>query len=610
MKREDKIIPIIPQWSASKLKTFGSCKFEAYLRYGLKIPEPERPLPPGKTEHANDRGSRIHEAAEAFVRGTGPLIPELKKFEAEFESMKLLLQDGMVSLEGEWAMDRKWAPVPWNGGWEKIDNPEAYAGKIQVLKKLPPRGVAGCDEDGDEVVSVIKVGKQHWLWVAPWLRLKLDAIVFLSDYEAVVIDYKGLPLGTMLPTPTGWTTMAEIAVGDQLVDREGHPCTVSGKSKVKELPCYRITFDDTSIVVCDEEHRWTLADGSVKEVRQLAVGDFIPTAEPLELPEQDLLLDPYVLGIWLADGKHTSGEISKPDRGIWEEIERRGFKLSHDYNGDKAERCRTHTVLGLRTALNALDLLGDKQIPQQYLRGSYQQRLDLLHGLFDGDGSANHTRKQAVLNTTRLDFAEQVKELLLSLGQRPLISPYKAHGFGKDVRAYVVSFRPRNLNPFLLKRKADKVLRTWGIGESWRRRVQQVELVPTVRTQCVMVDSPDHTFLCTENFIPTHNTGRRFGNEIAHAEQTQLYQLVSFLRYPKLEIIHTELWYLDLDEMASNTFDRVRGLRFLSSFTNKGKALTDLYDVSQFPPSPNIFSCRFCCYGSWGTGHCVKGVKK
>lgn len=134
------IIPI-HQWSISKSKIASQCMLRAQLAFGQKIPEPERPLPPGKTEHANDRGTRIHTAAEMFVMDKGPTTPEMNKFVAEFESLKQLYKAGMVSLEGEWAMDKDWEAVPWRAK-------EA------------------------------------------WLRLKLDAIVFLSDYEAVVIDYK------------------------------------------------------------------------------------------------------------------------------------------------------------------------------------------------------------------------------------------------------------------------------------------------------------------------------------------------------------------------------------------------------------------------------------
>lgn len=137
-----KIIPI-KQWSASKLKTFSQCKLRAQLQYGQKIPEPERPLPPGKTEHANDRGSRIHLDAENFVQGVkGSVITsELEKFRPELESLRQLYADGKVSVEGDWAYAKDWTPV----GWRDAD---------------------------------------------AWLRAKLDVIVHLSEQEAVIIDYK------------------------------------------------------------------------------------------------------------------------------------------------------------------------------------------------------------------------------------------------------------------------------------------------------------------------------------------------------------------------------------------------------------------------------------
>ena len=131
----------IPTWSFSRIQDFEQCKRRAKLKYLDKIPEPERPLPPGKTEHANDRGTRIHDAGERFARGGIELIPELQKFKPEFERLKALYAAGKVSLEGEWAMDRSWEPVAW----------------------------ASSDA---------------------WLRLKLDALVFLSPTEAVAIDYK------------------------------------------------------------------------------------------------------------------------------------------------------------------------------------------------------------------------------------------------------------------------------------------------------------------------------------------------------------------------------------------------------------------------------------
>lgn len=131
----------IEAWSYSRLSTFEQCRLRAKLAFIDKIPEPERPLPPGKTEHANDRGTRIHDAAERFVRGGIELISELKTFSEEFHKLRELYAAGKVSLEGEWAVDKDWNPVAWMSS-------------------------------------------------TAWGRIKLDAFVRTSKTRAVVIDYK------------------------------------------------------------------------------------------------------------------------------------------------------------------------------------------------------------------------------------------------------------------------------------------------------------------------------------------------------------------------------------------------------------------------------------
>lgn len=131
----------IDAWSYSRLAVFEQCKRRAKLAYIDRIPEPDRPLPPGKSEHANDRGTRVHDSGERFVRGGVELIPELQHFKPEFLRLRELAKEGKVSLEGEWAVDKDWEPVAWRS-------------------------------------------------TTAWARIKLDAFVRLSKTHAVVIDYK------------------------------------------------------------------------------------------------------------------------------------------------------------------------------------------------------------------------------------------------------------------------------------------------------------------------------------------------------------------------------------------------------------------------------------
>jgi len=132
---------MLKAWSYSRLTIYEQCNFRAKLAYVDRIPEPPRALPPGKTEHANDRGTRVHEAAEIYVNSNIELIPELAAFSKEFLKLREFYRKGKVSLEGDWAFDADWNPVSWTS-----EN--------------------------------------------AWARIKLDAFVRLNDRHGVVIDHK------------------------------------------------------------------------------------------------------------------------------------------------------------------------------------------------------------------------------------------------------------------------------------------------------------------------------------------------------------------------------------------------------------------------------------
>lgn len=110
----------IASWSFSRLTEFESCKYRTKLKVVDKIPEPERPLKPGQTEHANDRGTRIHESCELYVRDMAPLPKEAEKFRDVFESLKNWYAKGKATLEEEWGFDRNWEPCEYKDAWLKV----------------------------------------------------------------------------------------------------------------------------------------------------------------------------------------------------------------------------------------------------------------------------------------------------------------------------------------------------------------------------------------------------------------------------------------------------------------------------------------------------------
>ncbi|WP_157430323.1 replicative DNA helicase [Actinomadura macra] len=76
---------------------------------------------------------------------------------------------------------------------------------------------------------------------------------------------KAMEISTPLPTPTGWTTMGEVQVGDHLIGADGRPTRVVAATEVMDgRPCYEVEFSDGEVIVADAQHQWrttTRADG-------------------------------------------------------------------------------------------------------------------------------------------------------------------------------------------------------------------------------------------------------------------------------------------------------------------------------------------------------------
>ncbi|MFE5307327.1 replicative DNA helicase [Isoptericola sp. NPDC056605] len=69
---------------------------------------------------------------------------------------------------------------------------------------------------------------------------------------------KALALDTPLPTPHGWTTMGDVAVGDELIAADGTPTRVVRATEVMtDRPCYEVVFDDGATIVADAQHEWS-----------------------------------------------------------------------------------------------------------------------------------------------------------------------------------------------------------------------------------------------------------------------------------------------------------------------------------------------------------------
>ena len=346
--------------------------------------------------------------------------------------------------------------------------------------------------------------------------------VIVSQGKINIWDYKGLALDTEIPTCDGFLKMKDIKVGHSLYDGDGNSTLVTAISDIHYNPCYKITFDDKSEIVCDHEHKWLISKRLKKdefkeiELRTDTLIKLFKKGEVLRIKctkiynkPKDLPIEPYILGLWLGDGCKATGRLTNMNNKIWNEITKRGYQLGDDISKGNCGKAQLRTILGLRTQLVEQNLINNKHIPNLYFRASFEQKLDLLRGFMDTDGHFNIKRKRCVMVTTQQWQAECLRHLISSLGWKATIIKAKTSGFGKvNIPCFHINFTPLHYNPFLSKSENYLDICNKNIVKSQYRYIENIEEIDTVPTKCITVDSPTHTYLATRSYIKTHNTDK------------------------------------------------------------------------------------------------------
>ena len=365
---------------------------------------------------------------------------------------------------------------------------------------------------------------------------QIDLLV-KKDNEIYILDWKGLPLDTPIPTEEGFTLMKDLKVGDKVFDKDGNICKVLHKSSIHNNPCYKIKFDNSEEITADQDHRWLVSFyksnktycnkvlttvelkvylDSIKDNRNSYNIPRILNAKPINTEEKNLPIDPYVLGCWLGDGSKYCGVITNNSNNIWGEIKSRGYDLGQDISSE--DRCEAHTVLGLYPNLKSLNLINNKHIPDIYLRASYNQRLDLLRGFMDTDGYYHPKRKRFVMETDQEWQRDALIKLLGTLGIKTSVF-YNINKIGdKQYPGWDICFSTLNLNPFLSRNQDIE----YPLKDKCSfRNIVSVEETSTVETQCIEVDSVSHTYLFGYSMIVTHNTNKEIKQKAGFNTQTR-----------------------------------------------------------------------------------------
>ena len=478
-------------------------------------------------------------------------------------------------------------------------------------KHLVAHGVPG---SGKTFVLLYKALKEVLDEISPYEKIYI--IRSLVQTREIGFLPGPQPLDAKILTPTGWTTMGEINVGDCVIGRDGKPTKVTAVFPKGKKLVYKITTTENTSTECCEDHLWvtkTFEDrkrgrvGSTKTTKQIIetlfnnngkINHYIPRNEAVEFTKNNLPIPPYTLGVILGDGSisnnvafyNTDNELIEKVRT---EVSELGCSLTksneigytiinHCENNNKKPAKRvlvtntnTESVdeyYSIGVALRALDYpksklkyycenqkiidgikyeyipsenrwenkiknslfqLGlenkksnDKFIPNLYKFSSIEDRIELLRGLMDTDGTVKEKTGEASYTTTSKQLALDVIELVKSLGGRSTI--HERNRIGKtsniidrngklrQITRRLISYEftislPNHINPFYISRKAQR----FSCNYMHHIGIQSIEPISEKEVKCIQVDNSENLYI-TDDYIVTHNS---------HEDKSELFEI-------------------------------------------------------------------------------------
>ena len=416
--------------------------------------------------------------------------------------------------------------------------------------KIPnERYIAGADPYDDDASNTMSLGSFFILdtWTDTIVMEYTGRPMFANDYFEICrkgclfynakLMYEAHPYSQEVRLPNGETKLwKDVKVGDYLFAPDGNITKVIDIPMDGEDDIYRITLADGRQVEASSNHKWVVNKGNHKDkVYEVTTQEmynagiknkhgqtnfFIPESGVVHYQYKEPIIDPYTLGLLIAEGALTKFKknkyenfkrnyvqmsSSKEDMEIYKTL----IPYSVKYIGTKGFSWHLY-IEDIDLKLAELNLLHcnshTKFIPSSYLVNAYEVRLQLLKGLMDGDGCATKSGA-AVYMTTSEKLANDIALLCRSLGIKASISEPKKSVY----RVTIIS----TVSVFNLPRKQKKqhvyVPYTKGSKASaylYKTAIQNIEYIGRQKCKCITVDRADGLYLIGD-YITTHNCNKK-----------------------------------------------------------------------------------------------------
>lgn len=335
---------------------------------------------------------------------------------------------------------------------------------------------------------------------------------------------------TPVLTTQGWKRHEDLQIGDYVYGRYGNPVKVQNIfNDIEDLDCdYEVEFTDGEVIKVHGNHEWTVEVNrhgeKTLETHLMAKANIIQGVKGkrgsrckyqvdsnklINFPVKDLVIHPYLLGLWLGDGQTTSPEIhhSSNDLESINKIISLGYERTHLYTHRGTGVVKSSFWGDTYQKFKSLNLAHkegrSKHIPEVYKFSSKDQRLELLAGLIDSDGYVNQKTGRVVISNANKELIYDIKEICISLGFKVCISEAEPKTSASNIQGkqviYQLSFNPDIYIPTALPRK--KITK---LIKKKKRGIIDIRKCSPEKGKCIQVEGG--IYLVGKNLVPTHNS--------------------------------------------------------------------------------------------------------
>ena len=347
---------------------------------------------------------------------------------------------------------------------------------------------------------------------------------------------KAHPYSQLVYTPDGVKQWGDIKIGDTLFGDDGNLTKVTHIPFDEEEKIYTVTLSDGRKLQCTSGHLFYVKDNRKKDkmrvidLWEIMHSDYahkrkdggveyyytIPNNKKVEFKPQNVLIDPYTLGLLIGDGclskscfnvaELTSGE---------EDFDFYKQQVPYEMYARQAKYSHGIVINNLKGKLEEYHLWNttseSKFIPKEYLFNSSEVRMAILQGIMDTDGTVNNNGVP-MLTTTSERLANDLRWLCHSLGYNSTM--FTKQGKYKNDKGEHICKMTYNItiltndSIFRLQRKLCKLTNFKSAYSRSRKdwtRIVDIKYSHREKAKCVIVDNESHCYLIGD-FIVTHNT--------------------------------------------------------------------------------------------------------